>query len=145
MNRNRIATHSDATLDVILRTIGVMHNMRLAFFGRMVPIVIAQHERVEQVRIALGIVIRIFRLARVAENNDITMFRFGISRELLVRERNRGTVGKLEAEQEISRLERIFHGSTRNLERLDDVLDNDQSKDNRDNNFASKRFQKLFS
>ena len=99
--------------------------MRLPIFGSMIPIVISQHESVEQVRIALGIVIGIFRLARIAENDNIAMFRFSVPREILVRERNRGTVSKLEAQQKIPRLEGIFHGTARNLERLDNVLDND--------------------
>ena len=143
MNRNRITAYSDTALDVILRTIRVVHQVRLAFFGLVVPIDIPEHERIEQMRIAGRIVVRILRLSRVPKDNDIARLGFRIAGELLVSERNRRTVSELEAKQEISRMQGIFHGAARNLERLDDILDNDQCQGNGDDDFPRKGTQEF--
>jgi hypothetical protein len=91
-----IATYRDTTLDIVLRAVGIMHQMRLAICRFMVPVHVAEHERVEHVRVARRVVVRIFGFARITENHDISAFRECIARELLVRERNRRAIRKLE-------------------------------------------------
>ena len=143
MDSHRIATHSNATLDVVLRTIGIVHQMRLPIERLMIPVEVAKHQRVEKMRVARRISIGIFGFTGVAENHHVARSRIGVSRKLLVAKRNRRTVGELEPQQKVARMQRIFHRSARNLERLNHILNHNQRERHRDNDFPKESLHKL--
>ena len=144
MNCDRVAAYGHTTFDVILRAIGIVNQVRLPGTGLMVPIKVTEHKRIKQVRIALRIAIRIFRLARIAENHHVTLGWVSVSREFLVAERNRRTVSELEAQQKVTRMQGVFHRPARNLERLNHILNYNQRERHRDDDFPEQALCKLF-
>ena len=96
MNSDRITAHCNAALNVVLRAVRIVHQVRLAIFGFVVPVEVSEHQRVKKVRVARRIIVGVFRFPRVTEYHHVAGLRFSIAGEMLVRKRYRRTVGKLE-------------------------------------------------
>ena len=54
---NGIAMHGDATLDVVLRAVREVYQVRLPRLWLVIPVEVPEHQRVEQVRVARRIVV----------------------------------------------------------------------------------------
>src|SRR5690606_1158742 len=105
--RQNLAALGHGALDEILGH--VPDQAALAFFGRAIPIQVAEQEQVGEEPVPLLVALGIFRIAGIAEDEHLSRLGVLEARQLAAGKRDGRAVDELETQQEVPDLKGILH------------------------------------